>query len=135
MAMSRILRNLVLLILVVELVLPVGWCCRPVHAAADPSAAVGAKFEARKSCCHQHQSQTEKPGRSHSPTVPASKCCCSADSVVPEKVAPVAGIDSMLILPLTLPLIDAPRDELCRVASGAVQTGPPLNVLLCVWLC
>ena len=45
------------------------------------------------------------------------------------------NVDSMLILPLTLPLTDAPRDELWRVASGAIPSGPPLNVLLCVWLC
>jgi len=130
--MARILKNLMLLILVVELILPVGWCCRPASAAATT---ISANDGTGKPCCQSRQARAQKPAKSHCPQPPTSKCCCSVDSIAPGKAVLTVDIDSAPTLPLALPAVDSPRDRLQLVDRGAFQTGPPRNVLLCVWVC
>jgi len=130
--MARILKNLLLLTLVVALILPVGWCCRPAKASTT---SIGRNAGAEKACCHAREAQTQRPAKSHCPLPPVSKCCCSVDSVASEKAVLTVEIDSLPALPLSMPAVDLPRNELQVVDRGAFQTGPPLNVLLCVWVC
>jgi hypothetical protein len=130
--MVRILKSLVLLTLIVELVLPVGWCCRPAKATTT---SVSINSGSERPCCHARMAQKEKPARSRSPQLPTSKCCCSVDSVAPERAAQTIDVESMPALPVMVPAVGSLRHEGHLAQRGAIETGPPLNVLLCVWLC
>src|SRR3954471_19156573 len=120
--MYTLIHRMVAVMTSLVLVLPPGWCCRPMEgnrAASEPG---------KSGCCHKAKpapptEPTETPPRR------IAECCCSRDATLPEKYSP----------PLDTPVSSVPvvTAEPGMIEAGepvfTVLLGPRLHLLQCVW--
>lgn len=129
-SMLWLAKQILLLIVAIQLAAPAGWCCR---LNGEASATAGRTV---RRCCALHDSP-------HSPQRPAStqSCCCPKAATVAKSVEAPAGDDSAAEL-AALPDLDVtsgPRlakSVLSRRTSGWIEhRSCARHVELCVWLC
>lgn len=87
------------------------------------------------SCCH-----TTVPGHpcdsSQSPSRPSVKCCCTYDATLPEKSAPPTNsVASAFIVAVDSRPLNVGRQNITATDFAPLPSGPPLQILLCVWRC
>jgi hypothetical protein len=118
---------------VLNLAFPPGWCCAALAAEA-PAPAPQQEESRRKCCCCEDEPKGQAPTPAPHPAPPP--CCCHREAPIPpERVLPdEMGVPAALLAPVfgaDLPTVSHP-------AAGDLPPpalAPPLNVLLCVWLC
>lgn len=136
--MRREFAKLPALLLVLGMILPPGCCCGMFSArfavaaksamAAKPAAAMG-----HRACCQRNAEH-----RPQAPESPVPKCQCVADAApLPETFVPASDAASQAaVLPVALPGHGGVATDWCSLTTAAdLNPGPPVRVLLCVWLC
>jgi|SRR5579872_417916 len=125
MYMARSLFSLVLILAAGSFGLPAGWCCRAPTARTEFKAAPIQGY-----CGH-------KLPRAPAPVGPVRTCCCPLESAASPPVKAQSPAPSHWLLFTA----GDPADELSLASAPAAplpllaDSGPPLRVLQCVWLC
>src|SRR5690349_2257013 len=127
--MSGFLHRLFAMALCSLLALPPG-LCQVLHGWQGAKAA-----PMKVSCCHASKPQMPcHPG--NLPDSPTVKCCCPQDTALARKS--IQPTDPLLpgdfVDTASSPLLAGSLLP-CAVDSSAVDTGPSLQILLCVWRC
>lgn len=124
--MADFFKNILVLTLAGILALPAGWCCRS-------STAQAAATEGR-ACC-RHKRPTKSPVQLPCGQIPRQHCCCVRDLGPAKERVSFAPVE----LGISSPLFLADRfrpDSACAIVTAAEPvSGPPLNILHCVWRC
>ena len=129
-AMFWLTKQILLLIVAIQLAAPAGWCCR----AEMQSSASGERTVRR--CCAQHDSPRSSPR-----PVSGHTCCCPKAATVAKSVVVPAGDDSSASPGFSLSSAVAPaprlaKSVLSRRSSGWIEhRSCARHVELCVWRC